>query len=410
MSPTPDELLVELMMSAEGHRDPHSRYRTLRDLAPVHRSELAPLWVCTRYAECHAVLRDNRFGKGDRRRADDDDGSAFWARRADEEPHPVFSRSLIQLDPPDHTRVRGLVSRAFTPRRVEALDDAVGSICAELLDRIADAGEVELLDALGFTFPVRVIGELVGVPREDRDQFRPLVRDAASSLEPGVDDAVTAKAAVAGEQLVDYFRDLIAQRRREPRDDLASALVAARDDDDRLTEEELLATLILVFAAGFETTTNLIGNGVVTLLTHPDELARLRADRSLVPAAVEEILRYESPVQVDARTAIEPAEIDGRRVQAGEWVITLLGAANRDPAAFEDPETFAIRERDTAVLSFASGIHYCLGASLARMEGRVVFGQLLERFGTWELLDDEPRWRDSLVLRGLTECNVRFTT
>jgi cytochrome P450 len=285
---------------------------------------------------------------------------------------------------------------------------------ASVFDDLAAAGDADILDVVGFPLPVRVIGELVGVPESDRDRFRGLVRAAATALEPGTTEAQLDDAQSAMGEMQEYFRALIATRRGDPRDDLTSALIAARDDqdlaaEDRLTEDEMIITLILIFAAGFETTTNLIGNGVLSLLRHPAELARLRADRSLVPAAVEEILRFESPVQVDARRALEDAEIGEVTIPAGDWVITFLGAANRDPAVFDDPETFRIVPRPAQVMSFASGIHYCLGASLARLEGQAVFGQLLDRFATIEWLDDEPAWRNTLILRGLTELNVRVS-
>ncbi len=404
---SPDHLLMELMLTPEGRRDPHRIYRQLRERAPRHKSDFGPLWILTRYEDCRTILRDNRFGKAD----PDPDAS----------PNPVFgaprrrrtdvrlTKSLLNLNPPDHTRLRGLVSRGFTPKRVDALRPAVGAMCDAVLDELAAAGEADVLDALAFPLPVRVIGELVGVPPADRDRFRPLVRTAAAALEPGTGDDVVDAALEAMDEMTDYFRSHIALRRSEPADDLTSVLIAAQEDEDRLTEDEMIATLILIFAAGFETTTNLIGNGLVTLLRHPDELARLRSDRSLLPAAVEEILRFESPVQLDARTALEDADLDGIAMPAGTMAITLLGAANRDPDVFDDPETFRIVPREPHVMSFASGIHYCLGASLARLEGQEVFGRLLDRFEHIELLDDEPAWRNSLVLRGLDHLNVRVS-
>lgn len=402
---TPDHLIMELMLSPEGRRDPHSIYRELRERVPRHKSDFGPIWFLTRHEDCRTILRDNRFGKGE--------------PDPDAPPNPLFgpptrrrtdvriTRSLLNLNPPDHTRLRGLVSRGFTPKRVDALRPAVGAMCDAVLDELAAAGEADILDALAFPLPVRVIGELVGVPPADRDRFRPLVRAAASTLEPGADDAMIDAAIEAVDEMTDYFKSLIATRRAEPADDLTSVLIAAQEDEDRLTEDEMIATLILIFAAGFETTTNLIGNGLLTLLRHPAELARLRADRSLLPAAVEEILRFESPVQLDARTALEDADLDGLDMPAGTVAVTLLGAANRDPEVFDDPESFRITTREAPIMSFASGIHYCLGASLARLEGQEVFGRLLDRFEHIELLDDEPAWRNSLVLRGLDHLNVR---
>lgn len=406
-----DRLLMEIMLSPEGRVDPHSRYQSLRDLAPIHRSALGPLWVCTRYEDCRTVLRDNRFGKWD---PDPDDPPPdvempLFASRREPSEFAQRNRSMLMMNPPDHTRIRGLVSRGFTPRRVDALRPAVEAMTDEILDAIPVGEPVDVLDVLGFPLPVRVIGELVGVPPADRDHFRPIVRAAATSLEPGASAEQLDRALEAATELWGYFGELIAARRSDPRDDLTSVLIAARDDADGavLSEDEMIATLILVFAAGFETTTNLIGNGMYSLLRHPDEARRVRDDPALVGAAVEEILRFESPVQLDGRRANEPADIAGRPVAEGEWVITMLGAANRDPAVFDDPETFRVVARDTPPLSFASGIHYCLGASLARLEGQVVFAKVLDRFGTIELAD-EPAWRNTLILRGLDRLDVTF--
>jgi len=283
-------------------------------------------------------------------------------------------------------------------------------MCDAILDEVAAAGEVDVLDALAFPLPVRVIGELIGVPPADRDQFRSIVRTAAASLEPGTTDDDIDAAITAMDEMTEYFTRHIERRRAEPTDDLTSVLIAAQAEDEvRLSDEEMIATLILIFSAGFETTTNLIGNGLVTLLRHPDELARLRADRSLLPSAVEELIRFESPVQLDARTALQDADLDGIEMPAGTVAVTLLGAANRDPEVFEDPETFHICKREAPVMSFASGIHFCLGASLARLEGQEVFGRLLDRFENIELLDEEPAWRNSLVLRGLDHLHVRVS-
>lgn len=416
-----DRLVLELLLDPAVRAEPYEHYRRLREHDPVHRSGFGPLWCCTRYDDCREALRDPHMVQpgtelpGDPGPDDPVEGGPetfrlFGPRRRIDD--PIASRSLLRLNPPDHTRLRGLVSRGFTPRRVEALRPAVAALTDRLLDDLEETGEVDLLDALGFPLPVQVIGELVGVPPADRDRFRALVRTSATALEPGITDEEWEAAGESNRVMQEYFAELIAERRRSPRDDLASALVAVQQEsvaeggDAALTDEEMIATLILIFAAGFETTTNLIGNGVHTLLHHPDELARLRGDPSLDAAAVEEILRYQSPVQMDGRRAAADTVVGGRPVAAGEWVLTFLGAANRDPARFEEPERFRIRTRTTPVLSFATGIHYCLGASLARLEGQVVFRRLLDRFGTIELTA-EPAWRNTFILRGLDALPVR---
>jgi hypothetical protein len=392
--------------------DPTGHYRALRERAPVHRMELpgfGVLHVLSRYADCKAVLAAHDFGKGERLArgpsafVDDEQSDALQAELERR------NRPMLFLNPPDHTRIRGLVSRAFTPRRIEELRPRIDAMVAAVLDPLADGGEVDLLDVLGFPLPVAVIGALVGVPPEDHAWFRQRVRDGAASLELNADAEVLRRAAVALGEMSDYFDHLVEVRRARPEDDLLSALIAAEDEGDRLTHEELIANVILMFAAGFETTTNLIGNGLVALCAHPEELARLRADPSLLPSAVDEILRFDSPVQVDGRVALVDTTLpDGSPVAAGETAITLLGAANRDPARFADPDRFDVGRADNGALSFAWGIHHCLGAGLARAEGTAVFGALLDAFSTIEVLDQPPRWRRSLTLRGLDGLTVRL--
>lgn len=396
-----DELLVGLFTDFDVRADPYPSYRELRGLAPVHHSSVLPLWVLSRFDDCATVLRDQRFGKSDE--AQRIFGSA--ADAADREV-PIISRhSMLRANPPDHTRLRGFVSREFTPRRVEALRPAIESMVDDVLDRLADSGGGDVMDLVAFPLPVRVIGELLGVPEADRDQFRWLVRDAAAALEPMVDRDTVRAAEAANRQMIDYFRDLINRRRAEPTDDLIGALIHLRDDGDRLNQDELIATIVLLFAAGFETTTNLIGNGLISLLRNPDQMQMLRADPALGHGAVEEMLRYESSVQLDARTALEDADIAGHHIDAGQVVLTLLGAANRDPDRYQDPDRFDITRTGTQHLSFAAGIHYCLGAPLARLEGEVVFERLLARFSTIDA-DTTPVWRPSLTLRGLDTLQV----
>jgi cytochrome P450 len=363
------------------------------------------VWFLTRWADCNAVLRDPRLGKGDL----NDDRRALFNPGLPPRQQTVMGNSMLFVNPPDHTRLRGLVSRGFTPRRMQDLEAHVGHMADVIVDRMTVEGDVDVMDALAFRLPVQVIGELVGVPPSDRDQFRTLVRASAAALEPGVTAEQVEDAEHAMAIMDDYFRSLIERRRADLEHDLVSALIAARDGEDRLSEDEMVATLILLFAAGFETTTNLIGNGLLCLLRNPDQFARLRAEPDLVPSAVEEMLRFESPVQVDARTAFEPVEIDGHRVDTGETVVTFLGAANRDPAEFVDPERFNVTRDPNHPLSFAAGIHYCLGANLARLEGRVVFDRLVRRTADIQWLDDAPDWRGTLILRGVNHLHVRIT-
>ena len=396
-----DELFLRIVTDPEVFADPYALLAELRETSPVHKLAFADYWVLTRYEDCRSALRDPRMGNPE-------PGDQVPTIAGNAVRTPKEERTLLFLNPPDHTRLRSLVSRAFTPRRVEGLRSTVEAMTAELLDPLAPASEVDLIDQLAFPLPANVISELVGVPRADRDWLRPLVSDLAGTLEPNRSQEDWDRAEISGEKVAAYFDELIDRRRAEPSDDLLSALIAASDGEDRLTQSEIGLTLSLIYAAGFETTTNLIGNMVHTLMRHPDQLAWLRASRSLVPGTVDEVLRYQPPVQVDARYTFEDVEIGGFSIAKGSMVLTLLGAANRDPSVIDDPDRFDIGRQEAPLLSFGSGIHYCLGASLARLEGQVVLSGLLDRFETWTPLEDDPPWRDRLTLRGLSRLPVAF--
>lgn len=400
-----DTLVVELVATPEGKADPYPRYAALRTHVPVHRSAIG-FWVLSRYDDCQRVLRDPRVGK-------DFSGAAralglSEEHQAEQAAFRNDHSNMLFSDPPDHTRLRGLATRAFTPRTVEALRPRVVSLVDELIDGFG-TGEVDVMDALAFPLPVTVIGEMLGVPAEDRAQFRPLVRASTAVLELAVTPEALGAATAARATMEEYFTGLVADRRAHPADDLLTQLIEAEDKGDQLSERELISTAILLFAAGFETTTHLIGNGLLALLRHPDELDRLRDDRSLLRSGVEELLRHDSPVQINARTANDDIEVGDHLVEAGSTLLVLLGAANRDPERFVDPDRLDLGRADGSSLSFGSGIHYCLGAALARLEAQVVLDRLLDRFGTWELIGGQPRHRDSLTLRGLVDLRVRFT-
>ena len=405
----PSTLALELLAGVpDVVVDPYPHYRALREQAPVHRFELPTgdtVWILTRYDDCKAVLSSHDFGKDTNR-----DRRTTLAGEELPPVDPTRAVPMLFLNPPDHTRIRGLFSRAFTPRRVDGLRARIDELVADVLAPLGGgADDIDLLDALAFPLPVAVIGELVGVPPEDQPAFRTLVRTASASLELSADAATIAAAEQALGEMTEYFDRLVDVRRRDPRDDLLSGLIAVEEDGDRIRRDELIANVILLFAAGFETTTNLIGNGVAALCANPAELERLRADRSLLPSAVEEILRYDSPVQLDGRLAlVDTALADGTPVPGGDTVVTMLGAANHDPERFADPERFDAGRADNAPLSFAWGIHHCLGAGLARVEGERTFAALLDRFATIEVLDDPPCWRRSVTLRGLDQLHVKL--
>ena len=388
-------------LSAEMAQDPYPTYAKLRGRDPVHRSRLIDAWVFSRFADVDAILRDHRHFSSDPRKR------VASGRRASlpnvEEP------SMLFLDPPDHTRLRALVNKAFTPRAVAALEPHIRELTTTLLDAVDDPAAFDLMEAVAKPLPVIVIAEMLGIPPDDRAQFAVWSDQRARILEPTLspDERETADAAMRS--LDEYLMPIISARRVDPKDDIISALAQAEEEGDKLTEREVLIMLRLLLVAGNETTTNLIGNGVLALLRHPDQLAALREDPRLIPSAVEELLRFDSPVQVDVRSVLDDCEVNGFRVRRGDNVVTLLGAANRDPDRFEAPDRLDVRRGDQNHLSFGRGIHHCLGAPLARLEGRVVLQALIERFSSLRLLEDRPAFRSSVALRGLLALPVSAT-
>jgi cytochrome P450 len=398
--PVVDALLMQVLITPEGRADPYPLYAQIRAAAPLCRTSFGPL-VASGYADCLAVLRDPHLGRG----ADSARGGGLMpggegsGRRG--EFFELSRHNMLLADPPDHTRLRQLVSRTFTPRRVDELRPAVQALVDELLDEMAEATDVDFMSAFALPLPMAVIGELVGVPAADRAVLQPLVRAVAKGIEPILSEEENDAAIAAIDELGTYFGDLLEDRRRRPANDLLTGLAEARDRDDRLTDYEVCSTAILLFAAGFETTTNLLGNGLLALLRHPDQLAAWRADPGLGATAVDELLRWDSPVQLNLRAALEPADLHGAVIEPGQRIIVLQGAANRDGLHFPNPETLDLARRDNVPMSFGSGIHHCIGAALARMETDLALTTLLQRFETIDLLDDEPEWRASFTLRGL---------
>lgn len=389
--------LLDELTTMVGRVDPYPRYARLREVARILRVEDGAL-VVTHHADCAAVSRDPRLGHYS------PDMLAFlgfpnWRQRPALQ---LLFTSMLQLNPPDHTRLRRLVSSTFTARRVQALRPRIERMVDDLLD--AMSGPVDFVNAFAFPLPVNVIGELLGVPAPDRAQFQSLVHDWTQVLEV-INHEVLARADPAAAAIRDYLADLAAERRRKPSDDLISALVAAEESGDQLSEDELLATAALLFAAGFETTTNLLSNGLVALLHHPDQRALLTGQPELADSAVEELLRYDSPVQLIGRVTLEPVELAGVTLEAGERVVAYTGAGNRDPQRFANPDRLDLARADNAPLSFGGGIHYCLGAPLARLEARVALPALLRRFPKLALTGDVEH-RDSLNIRGFTRLVV----
>jgi cytochrome P450 len=405
----PDALLAEILLTPEGKADPYSRYAVIREHTPAYRSSIGFV-VVSRFEDCQWVLRDPRFGKGA--------GNAVWEQYGltEAEWRERFSdfqqrtTSMLGLDPPDHTRLRRLVAKAFTPKTVEQLRPDILRLTAALLDTFEPGAVVDVIPELALRLPIAVISEMLGVPESYWPELQPLVRAATATLEINVSLEQLEAAAHAAREIAQCFETLIEERRRTPTDDLLSHLIHVEEAGDQLSHDELISTVILLFGAGFETTTNLIGNGLLALLDHPDQLQRVRDDRSRLGSAVEELLRWDSPVQVDGRQAFTDMDVHGVPVAAGDEVVTLLGAANRDPRVYADPDRFDVGRGAAQLMSFGGGIHFCLGAPLARAEGRVVLDQLLDRFPVIEPAwgDDRPRYRDTIVLRGLESLPVRF--
>ncbi len=372
--------------------DPYPVYRALRESDPYQYDEATDQFLVSRYEDVDEVLRDWR---------------RFSNRRVNEKPRePERDLSMLVRDPPDHTRLRGLVSKAFTPRRIALMEEHIREAAHALLDEVADQDQFNLMSNLASLLPTVVIAEQIGVPTEDRDQFKQWSDDFVGVDEGAITPEIQQRSDQAAITLYRYFTEQVEQRRREPTDDLISRLVAARDDEDQLTEHEMVSTLSLLLIAGNETTTNLIGNGLKALIEHPEQMELLRQRPELVENAVEELLRYDSPVQIDPRTTTEPVRLGNRMIAAERAILLLIGGANRDPEQFNDPDTLDITREDVGSISFGRGMHFCLGAPLARLEGRIAFECLLERFDRIGFGDRKPVYRPVFALRGLSHFDI----
>jgi len=390
-----EAVVQELFTTPEGRSDPYPRYHRLRELAPIHRSDLG-MWVLTRYDDCWAAMRDPRFGKDYARQAEDRAGPNWRQHFA----LTAGEHSMVNVHGPDHTRLRRLVVKGFNRRTVDGLRPFIERTVNTLLDDFSDSPTGDIMSALGFPLPVTIIGEMLGVPAPDRAQFRQLVGDVLAILEVRPTQEQLAVADAAQHTIRSYFLDLIAEKRSRPDDDLLSRLIKAEDQGDRLTDDELVTMATLLFVAGFETTTNLFGNGLIGLLKHPDQMALLRSDASYFTKLPDELLRYDGTAQMTVRATETEVEVGGVTIPENELVFSLLGAGNRDPAEFSNPDRLDLTREDLHPLSFGGGVHFCLGAALARAETEITFRLLLDRFDSIELAT-EPRFRDRLTLRGV---------
>jgi hypothetical protein len=388
--------------------DPYPAFAAARTVAPVQWHEDLGLWLAFSHAEANAVLRDRRLGR-------------LWRDRDPAERFGSFNlihrNAILEMEPPEHTRLRRLISGAFARGHVERLRPWVEQVARELVDgMVARSGGTEPVDVLtgmAEQLPVDVIAELLGVPHADRPLLRPWSNAIVKMYEYGRTTEIEDAAERAAGEFVAYLRALAAERRRSPGEDLLSHLVQVRDGSapgggDRLTEDELVTTCILLLNAGHEATVNVSGNGLLALLQHPDQLQRLRADPGLLPTAIEELMRFDSPLQLFERTATEDVEIGGVRVPRGQKIAALLGSANRDPAVFAAPDRLDVGRADNPHISFGAGVHFCIGAPLARVELHASFGALLARTSRLEL-GRPARRRPEFVIRGLAELPVVLT-
>ena len=415
-----DALVATAIMTDEGRQDPYALYAQMRSGARRWRSGFGT-FVLSGYEDCLEVLRHPKLGRPESDMPFNGGFSGASERRNDEE-----SNVMLFLNPPDHTRIRGLVSRAFTPRRVEELRPRLTELLGEGIGRLAHAGGGDIMAEIARPFPVSVISELLGVPQSESERIAPLVNDGTRLIDAAADAEAIAKGEKAAAELAEYFVHLAEKKRAEPDDGLFSALIEVRAEGDRLSEEELIANTTLLYAAGVDTTSNLIGNGLRLLLANPGQLEILRRDRSLLPSAIWEMLRHDSPVQMNMRAVLEHVEILDMELERGEMFLVLQGSGNHDEEAYEDSAAFDVARfsgPDGSVptpLSFGWGPHHCLGAHLARAEAEIVFGAMLDAFDTIELDtaalaaegndSGRPHFRPSFTIRGLESLPVAVTT
>lgn len=407
-SPSDSSLSLMHVMQTRYQENPYALYHQLREHDPVYWDEQAQSWVLTSYKDVIKSLRDPRLS------ASRFNFDVSWMppdfQQAVQPPIRALTRQMLFLDPPDHTRIRGLASRAFTPRVIEGMRTHIQQLVAQLLDQMQAKGEADLIADFAYPLPAIVIAELLGVPPDDRERFIGWSEDFGLLLESSdisADDAIRALYGV--NEFIEYFRQLIAQRAQAPRDDLLQALINAHEGLDKLSEDELLGNCVLLLAAGHGTTTHLLGNGFRALVRHPEQFAWLKARPEQTPLAVMELLRYDGPVQATSRLANADLDIGGKHIQAGQNIIISLGAASHDPEQFTDPDGLHLDRKENHHLAFGQGIHYCLGAPLARLEGEIAFKALAQRLSKPIITNEqEVQWFSGLVFRGIGKLPIIF--
>ncbi len=402
-----NKLSIAQVLDPENLANPYPLYARLREQDPVMWDERTTAWVLTRHSDIYAVLRDPRFSAARMSIGTEWIPEELQAKLVP--PVRAVMRQILFLDPPDHTRLRGLVSKAFTPRVVESLRPRIQTLVDDLLDRVQSAGRVNFVQDFAYPLPAIVIAEMLGVPPEDRELFIKWTGDFARLLDGfdmSFDGVVQALSGVS--EFMDYFRAIVKQRRTAPRDDLLQAMISAEEQGDKLNEEELLGNCVLLLAAGHGTTTHLLSNGMLALLRNPEQLEMWRTHPELASSAVVELLRYDSPVQLTSRHPKEDLEIAGKHISEGQEVLLSLGAANHDPALFSPPDELILQRPEGRHMAFGQGVHFCLGAPLARLETEIAFNTLLRRLHAPHLATEELEWMPSLVFRGMRELPIVF--
>jgi cytochrome P450 len=391
------EITMNDMLSQETKRDPHTFYARLRSAEPLYYVEGLNAWVLTTYEDALFLLKDPRFTKDHRKVVQAENGESSDQETA------FHMRNMLMADPPDHTRLRALVSKAFTPRMIEQLRPRIQQIADELLDAVQEQGKMDLIPDFAYPLPITVISEMLGIPATDRHKFRTWTQGIVNMQEE--------ERGFSLEAFIGYIKTLLDEKRAHPGNDLISHLIQVEENGDQLNESELVSMIFLLIVAGHETTVNLLGNGTLALLQHPDQLQLLQRNPSLIPSVVEELLRYTAPVSLsDERWASEDIMLHGKLIRKGEMVTAALISANADPQQFPTGDTLDITRRENQHLAFGKGIHYCLGAPLARLEGQIAFGTLLRRLPNLRLASDPEQliWNRNPMLRGLKNLPVTF--
>jgi cytochrome P450 len=403
-----EALSLSNLQRPEVRANPYPFYAQIQAQDPVHWDEAMGFWVITRYTDVASAFNDKRFSraeglmKGFKRLPESEQATAKPV-------YGAFSKMMTYADPPYHTQLRGLVSKAFTPRVVEQMRSHIQQLVDHLLDTVQARGQMDVIHDLAYPLPIIVIAEMLGLAVEERQRFKTWSDDLFATL--GVvrrAPNLMGKAAQSLAEMTDYITTLSKERSLQPKEDLLTGLVMAVDEGNRLTQEELVANVGLLLAAGHETTTNLIGNGMLALLRNPDQRDKLRDNSTLIESAVEEMLRYDNPVQIVYRSATEDVELEGKPIRQGQLVNLMLGAANRDPAHFSEPERFDITRSEGRHMGLGLGIHFCLGAALARLEGQIAFTTVLRRFPDLRLATDTLAWQEHPTFRGLKSLPVAF--